>query len=315
MSESLPIVCLMGPTASGKTDVAVSLVERGPFEIVSVDSAMVYREMDIGTAKPGPDVLARAPHRLIDFLDPAEPYSAARFRADARKAIDVIHASGRIPLLVGGTMLYYRALLQGLSDLPDADPHIRRRLEEEAAEQGWEALHERLASVDPQAARRIHRNDPQRIQRALEVWEQTGRPLTELQRRSSVPDTAWPVIRIGLMPEDRAWLHERIARRFHLMMDAGLLEEVQALRARGDLHAAMPSIRAVGYRQLWEHLEGRHALDEAVKRGIIATRQLAKRQITWMRSEPDLNVIPSDGPKVLEGVVERLARERLMSGL
>ena len=283
-----PVVCLMGPTASGKTDIAVRLVEEGPFDIISVDSALVYRGMDIGTAKPDAATLARAPHRLIDFLDPAEPYSAARFRGDARDEIKAIHAAGRIPLLVGGTMLYYRALLQGLSELPDADPSVRERLEAEAREQGWEALHERLAGVDPAAARRIHPNDPQRIQRALEVWEISGRPLSELQKRATVSQPPWPVVRIGLMPDDRAWLHERIARRFQLMIRQGLLDEVRALHERGDLSPDLPSIRAVGYRQIWACLDGECDLEEATRRGIVATRQLAKRQMTWMRSEPVL---------------------------
>ncbi|MEA5446252.1 tRNA (adenosine(37)-N6)-dimethylallyltransferase MiaA [Gammaproteobacteria bacterium AB-CW1] len=301
-STPAPIVCLMGPTASGKTDLAVALVEAGPFEIISVDSALVYRGMDIGTAKPGPEVLARAPHRLIDFLDPAEPYSAARFRDDARREIEDIQRAGRIPLLVGGTMLYYRALLRGLADLPDADEAVRARLEEAAEAQGWAALHQRLATIDPPAAARIHPNDPQRIQRALEVYELTGRPLTELQREAAVRDCPWPVVRLGLMPDDRAWLHERIARRFRLMMDQGLVEEVAALRARGDLDLSTPALRAVGYRQIWEYLSGRGTLEEAVNRGIVATRQLAKRQITWMRAEPELNVIACDRPRPCEAL-------------
>lgn len=304
----------MGPTASGKTDVAVSLVENGPFEIISVDSAMVYRGMDIGTAKPDAATLARAPHRLIDFLDPAEPYSAARFRDDAREAIEAIHGAGRIPLLVGGTMLYFRALLRGLADMPDADPAIRARLEGEAAEKGWGALHARLADLDPEAGARIHPNDPQRIQRALEVWERTGRPLTELQREAAVRSCPWPVIRLGLMPYDRRWLHARIARRFEAMMAAGLVAEVEALHARGDLDDSLPAIRAVGYRQVWDYLEGRIGRDEAVRRGIIATRQLAKRQITWMRSETGLVPVACDRDRPFEAVRRELAPRGLLPG-
>jgi tRNA dimethylallyltransferase len=284
----------MGPTASGKTDIAVSLVERGPYEIISVDSAMVYRDMDIGTAKPDAETLARAPHHLIDFLDPAEPYSAARFVDDATSLISRIHEAGRIPLLTGGTMLYYRSLLRGLADLPDADPALRARLESEAETAGWPALHRRLASVDPEAAGRIHPNDPQRIQRALEVHKLTGRALTELQREAAVRSCPWPVIKIGLMPSNRGWLHDRIARRFEMMMEAGLEDEVERLRARGDLHPSLPAIRAVGYRQVWDYLEGEYSREEAVRRGIIATRQLAKRQITWMRSETELATVACD---------------------
>ena len=288
-----PVVCLMGPTATGKTEVAVELATAGPFEIISVDSAMVYRGMDIGTAKPDAATRARAPHRLVDFLDPAEPYSAARFAEDARREIDAIHAAGRIPLLTGGTMLYFRALLEGLSPLPDADPEIRRRLEAEAEASGWPALHERLAAVDPAAAARIEPADAQRIQRALEVWEQTGRPLTELQQAPR-PALPWQVQRIGLLPRQRHWLHARIERRFHAMMAAGFLEEVRALYQRGDLHPGLPAVRAVGYRQLWAHLAGECSLEEAVQRGVIASRQYAKRQITWLRREASLEVIAVD---------------------
>lgn len=310
-STAPPIVCLMGPTASGKTDIAVSLVERGPFEIISVDSAMVYRGMDIGTAKPDAETLARAPHHLIDFLDPAEPYSAARFADDATTLIQRIHEAGRIPLLVGGTMLYYRALLRGMADLPDADPAIRSRLERDAAERGWSALHRDLAMVDPAAAERIHPNDPQRIQRALEVHALTGRALTELQREAAVRSCPWPVIKIGLMPSDRHWLHERIARRFELMMAQGLEDEVARLRARGDLHPALPAIRAVGYRQVWDYLAGRYSREEAIRRGIVATRQLAKRQITWMRSETELATVNCNEPAVGDRVDQLLEARSL----
>ena len=289
-----PIVCLMGPTASGKTELAISLVESLPMDIISVDSVMVYRGMDIGSAKPDAETLARAPHRLIDICDPAEAYSAARFRDDALREVAEIATQGRIPLLVGGTMLYFRALLHGLSLLPSADAEIRARLEEEAEMEGWASLHRRLAGVDPEAAARIHPNDPQRIQRALEVYEVTGTSLTELQRTQQ-NDTPFPyeVIKLAVAPADRTILHERIARRFELMLQQGLIEEVEALRQRGDLHLDMPALRAVGYRQVWEYLSGNLNYEEMVERGIIATRQLAKRQFTWLRSEPDLTLLDS----------------------
>ena len=289
-----PAVCLMGPTASGKTDLAVALVETLPMDIISVDSVMVYRGMDIGSAKPDAGTLARAPHRLIDICDPAEPYSAARFRDDALREMADITAQGRIPLLVGGTMLYFRALLNGLSTLPSADADIRTRLEAEAEADGWASLHRRLAEVDPAAAARIHPNDPQRLQRALEVYELTGTPLSELQQ-SQQADQPLPyrIIKLAVAPADRTILHERIAQRYELMLQSGLVDEVEALRQRGDLHQDMPALRAVGYRQVWEYLGGSLNYTEMVERGIIATRQLAKRQFTWLRSEPDLTLLDS----------------------
>ena len=289
-----PAVCLMGPTASGKTDLAVALVETLPMDIISVDSVMVYRGMDIGSAKPDAGTLARAPHRLIDICDPAEPYSAARFRDDALREMADITAQGRIPLLVGGTMLYFRALLNGLSTLPSADADIRTRLEAEAEADGWASLHRRLAEVDPEAAARIHPNDPQRLQRALEVYELTGTPLSELQQ-SQQADQPLPyrIIKLAVAPADRTILHERIAQRYELMLQNGLVDEVEALRQRGDLHQDMPALRAVGYRQVWEYLGGSLNYTEMVERGIIATRQLAKRQFTWLRSEPDLTLLDS----------------------
>ncbi|VAW73335.1 tRNA dimethylallyltransferase [hydrothermal vent metagenome] len=281
----------MGPTASGKTGVAVELVQQLPLDIVSVDSALVYRGMDIGTAKPDAETLRLAPHRLIDIRDPVQPYSAAGFRDDALQEIASIHAAGRIPLLVGGTMLYFRALEQGLSELPAADPDVRARLEAEAKIRGWAAMHERLARIDPVAAARIHPNDPQRIQRALEVYDITGLSMTEQFERS--PDTAPPLrfLKIALVPEDRAVLHERIQRRFNIMLEQGFLDEVSALRARGDLDPDMPSMRAVGYRQAWAHLDGKLSAQEWVERAIVATRQYAKRQLTWLRSEGNTNPV------------------------
>jgi tRNA dimethylallyltransferase len=276
----------MGPTASGKTDLAVELIERLPCDIVSVDSAMVYRGMDIGTAKPDAATLARAPHRLIDCCDPADAYSAARFRDDALREMADIAVAGRIPLLVGGTMLYFRALQQGLSPLPSADAAIRRRLAEEARRLGWEAMHRRLAQVDSQAAAQIHPNDPQRIQRALEVFELTGRPLTELQRAGAgLPALPYRLLKLVRAPASRAVLHERIERRFQAMLAAGFEAEVRGLLARGDLTPDLPSMRCVGYRQVSKYLAGEYKYPVMVQRGIIATRQLAKRQWTWLRAE------------------------------
>jgi len=282
-------LCLMGPTASGKTELALELVQALPCDIISVDSALVYRGMDIGTAKPGPDILKIAPHRLIDICNPTESYSAARFREDALHEMEAIFANGRIPLLVGGTMLYYRALQYGLSKLPGADPTVRARLEAEADEQGWEWMHQRLAQVDPIAAARIHPNDPQRIQRALEVFELTGKTLTELQKRDGEPKLPYRLIKIARAPKDRAVLHQRIAQRFHQMLELGFEDEVRGLLAQEGITPNLPSMRSVGYRQMLEYLAGNLRHEAMVERGIIATRQLAKRQLTWLRSEPDLH--------------------------
>lgn len=278
----------MGPTAAGKTDLGVELVERLSAEIISVDSALVYKEMKIGTAMPDANILAKAPHRLIDFLDPAEAYSAARFRDDALREIKAIFSNQHTPLLVGGTMLYFRALLQGLSELPAADETIRRRLEEEMATNGLAAMHARLASIDPEAAARIHPNDQQRTQRALEVYEVTGTSMSEwYQRNRDAQFFPYKAIKIALIPGDRARLHERIAQRFHQMLEQGLVDEVKALYERGDLDQNKPSMRAVGYRQVWEYLCGNYPYEQMVDKGIAATRQLAKRQLTWLRSEPN----------------------------
>jgi tRNA dimethylallyltransferase len=289
-----PAVCLMGPTASGKTDLAITLVEQLPMDIVSVDSVMVYRGMDIGSAKPDAATLTRAPHRLIDIRDPSEAYSAAQFREDALIEMAEISRRGRIPLLVGGTMLYFRALLKGLSSLPSADTEIRARLEAEAEAEGWGSLHRRLAGVDAAAAARIHPNDPQRIQRALEVYEMTGIPLSELQQQPPLDQPLpYRIIKLAVAPADRSVLHQRIAERFEGMLRSGLVEEVEGLRRRGDLHPDLPALRAVGYRQVWEFLDGDIDYTEMVERGIIATRQLAKRQFTWLRSEPALTLLDS----------------------
>lgn len=303
-----PAVFLMGPTAAGKTALACALHERFAVELVSVDSAQVYRGLDIGAAKPDAATLARHPHALLDLRDPAEPYSAADFRADAWQAMREITARGHVPLLVGGTGLYFRALQRGLSALPGADADIRARLAAEAASIGWPALHARLAQRDPAAAARIGPQDAQRIQRALEVIELTGQPLSRLQRGGSGEPFPWRVLKIALLPADRAALHERIARRLDAMLAAGFLDEVRALRARGDLNPELPALRAVGYRQAWEHLAGMTDRATFRERAIFATRQLAKRQITWLRGELDARVIAPDRPAAQTQLVRALQR-------
>ncbi len=292
-----PAIFLMGPTASGKTALALAWAERYGLDIVSVDSALVYRGLDVGSAKPDRATLARYPHRLVDICDPEDAYSAAQFRADALREIDAIVRAGRVPLLVGGTGLYFRALGQGLSALPAANADTRAALEDEARTAGWGAMHARLAALDPEAARRIHPNDPQRVQRALEVVALTGRALSAQQTAPLVRPPV-RVLKLALVPGDRAVLHERIAERFRAMVDAGLVEEVRTLRARPALTAEHPSMRAVGYRQAWQHLDGAFDRDELVARGIHATRQLAKRQLTWLRADYDAIAFdPSDVPR------------------
>lgn len=300
---SMPIVCIMGPTASGKTDLAVSLVQRFPFDIISVDSAMVYREMNIGTAKPDASILEQAPHRLIDILDPAESYSAASFREDALAHIETIYQAGRWPLLVGGTMLYFRVLQQGLSPLPEADPAVRARLEQERLQYGNQVLHARLLKIDPDSAARIHPNDPQRVQRALEVYEITGQTVTELYRQKDHKHLPFPLLRLALVPGDRHFLRQRISERFQQMLEKGFVEEVEKLRARPDLDINKPSIRALGYRQIWEFLDGKTDYAEMVQRGIIATRQFAKRQLTWLRAEQEVICLDTLQPKILDRVL------------
>jgi len=275
----------MGPTASGKTGLAVELCKRFPLEIISVDSALVYRGMDIGTAKPDPETLKRAPHRLIDIRDPSESYSAADFREDALREMNSITAAGRVPLLVGGTMLYFRSLEHGLSELPAADPEVRNYLEQQAAEIGWSAMHEILRQKDPQAAARIHPNDPQRIQRALEVISVSGRSMSELFGETAGDTLGYRIHKIIISPEPRSVLHERIERRFDLMIDAGFINEMKNLYARPDLNAELPSMRAVGYRQAWQWLQGEYSFEQMREKAIAATRQLAKRQLTWLRRE------------------------------
>ena len=275
----------MGPTASGKTALAVGLSSRLPLEIVSVDSALVYRGMDVGTAKPDAATLARAPHHLLDIREPNETYSAAAFCDDARALMAAITARGRVPLLVGGTMLYFRALLQGLDDLPRADPALRKRLEQDADERGWPALHAELAMVDPATAARLAPNDSQRIGRALEIFELTGRPMSA-QLAQATRALPYRVLQLALIPSDRAVLHRRIRERFDAMLDAGLVDEVEMLRRNHVLDPTMPAMRAVGYRQAWAYLDGDIDLKGLREQGVAATRQLAKRQLTWLRSWP-----------------------------
>lgn len=294
MSERLPsAIFLMGPTAAGKTDLAIELARVLPCELVSVDSALIYRDMDIGTAKPDKATLAAFPHRLIDIRDPAESYSAAEFRADALSAMAEITARGRIPLLVGGTMLYFKALLDGLAEMPSADAALRAKLEARAQAEGWEVLHAELRAVDPESAARIHPNDPQRLVRALEVYHLSGQSMTAHRQRQAAENTAsgasavhqfpYTVAQLAIAPAQRQLLHERIALRFRLMLEQGLVAEVEGLHQRSDLHVGLPSIRAVGYRQVWDYLDGNLNAEQMQERGIIATRQLAKRQFTWLR--------------------------------
>ncbi|WP_404413484.1 tRNA (adenosine(37)-N6)-dimethylallyltransferase MiaA [Vreelandella aquamarina] len=275
---------LMGPTAAGKTEAAMALHDQCGCELISVDSAMVYRGLDIGSAKPSPEELRRAPHRLIDIRDPADTYSAADFRTDALQEMRQISASGKVPLLVGGTMLYFKHLLEGVGNLPSSSPEVRAELEQVLANDGLAALHARLMQVDPIAGQRIHPNDPQRTLRALEVYLLAGRPMSELWDEQMVTPFPWRVVTLVLAPEERSFLHQRIALRFRQMLAQGLIDEVSALRKRNDLHAGLPALKSVGYRQVWEHLEGRYDRRRLEEQGIIATRQLAKRQLTWLRS-------------------------------
>ncbi len=288
-----PAILLMGPTASGKTELALAVAERLPVTLISVDSAMVYRRMDIGTGKPPPEILARHPHHLVDVLEPHERYSAARFLEEAKSAVAEARAAGRIPLLVGGTMLYFRTLTQGISRLPQADPAVRAELEARLHHEGAEALHGELARLDPTSAARIHRNDPQRILRALEVCRLTGRPYSQaLGRRDGALEGPW--LKLALAPAERGELHRRIAQRFDAMLAAGLVEEVAELRRDPRIHAGLPSMRSVGYRQVWRHLDGEWDRDTLRERGCAATRQLAKRQFTWLRREPGLQWLDTD---------------------
>jgi tRNA dimethylallyltransferase len=298
-------VLILGPTASGKTAVALELARRFPAEIVSVDSAQVYRGMDVGTAKPEPDERRRVPHHLIDILDPTQAYSAGRFRDDALRLVKEIHARGRTPILAGGTMLYFRALTRGLADLPPAQPALRAEIEARAASEGWPALHEELAVVDPVTAKRIERTDAQRIQRALEVHRHTGRALSSFHGEAQIP-LPFECLEVGLEPSERAVLHERIARRFRGMLEQGLVDEVKRLKTAHALDAAMPSMRAVGYRQVWDTLAGEASAATLEARGIAATRQLAKRQLTWLRGMPEVERFDCLRPDLADAVAGRV---------
>jgi tRNA dimethylallyltransferase len=298
-----PAIFLMGPTATGKTDLAIELCQALPCDIISVDSALIYKGMDIGTAKPTASEQAQAPHRLIDILDPTQSYSVAEFRRDALQAMSEISAQGRIPLLVGGTMMYYKALVDGLSPLPPSDKAIRAQLESQAAEQGWQVLHNELARIDPVAAERIHPNDPQRLIRALEVYHLTNQSMTELQKTKSDP-IPYSLSQFSIVPQDRAVLHSRIAQRFETMLEQGFQTEVEQLRARGDLHLDLPSMRCVGYRQMWLYLDGQFEHKELLEKGIAATRQLAKRQLTWLRGWEKIHTLDTFAKDNLTNVIK-----------
>jgi tRNA dimethylallyltransferase len=304
-------VAIMGPTASGKTASALAIAQRIPSEIISVDSALVYRGMDIGTAKPTREELAAAPHHLIDIIDPLDVYSVAQFRADTLRLVDDIVGRGKLPLLVGGTMLYFKGLADGLDDLPGADPALRAELEDEAAAIGWPAMHAKLALLDPETAARLAPNDAQRIQRALEICALSGKPMSELLARKEKMALPFDLLSFALEPSDRAVLHERIARRFDIMLeetpDGNLITEVETLRRRGDLHPGLPSMRCVGYRQAWEYLDGVIDYQTMRETGIIATRQLAKRQLTWLRSMPDRVVLDCLAPDPAGAMLARIA--------
>jgi tRNA dimethylallyltransferase len=289
--KSSPVICLMGPTASRKTEIALGLAEQFPLDLISVDSALVYRGMDIGTAKPDPATLERVPHRLIDIREPENNYSAGEFVRDAYAEIDASIDRGRIPLLVGGTMMYFRALTEGIADLPEADPETRKSIDAEAAASGWPALHAELAEIDPSAASRINQNDSQRIQRALEVYRVSGKTLSEWQAETVPEKRNDQYLKIALLTESRSVLHDRIEQRLKSMLENGFLEEVKTLMARPGLTASHSSMRAVGYRQIWSHLEGEGSLEDARQKALAATRQLAKRQLTWLRSERQIMTV------------------------
>ncbi len=306
MLSNLPVIFLMGPTAAGKTALAISLCEHLNTEIISVDSALIYKGMDIGTAKPDAEELRRAPHHLIDLLDPSETYSVADFRRDAIEKIDKFHQQGKVPVLVGGTMMYFKALIDGLSPLPEADEKIRTQLEKQAKQHGWPYLYKELVEVDPQAAQKISENDSQRINRALEVYRITGKTMTELQKQKQ-PVLPYTFHQFAIAPDERSELHRRIEERFKIMIAQGFEKEVSTLYLREDLHPNMPSIRCVGYRQMWDYLAGEITHDEMIFRGIAATRQLAKRQLTWLRSWPDVTWLTTGDEENLHRVVSSLS--------
>jgi tRNA dimethylallyltransferase len=302
-----PLICIAGPTASGKSAAARAIAQRWPVEIINVDSATIYRGMDIGTAKPSTQERVEVTHHLLDIIDPADSYSVASFRRDALQCVRDIQSRGHLPLLVGGTMMYFKALRDGLNDLPAADPEIRKVLESRAAAEGWPAMHTWLKKIDPITAQRLSPNDSQRIGRALEIWQISGQPMSALIGATQPADEPVATITVSLEPLERSLLHARIAERFDQMLELGLLTEVQALHARGDLHPALPSIRCVGYRQLWAMLEGKLDLKQAKEQAISATRQLAKRQITWLRSQPERHIIDACSPSAIDQVVKAIS--------
>jgi len=302
------VLCLMGPTASGKTALAIELAQKANAQVISVDSALVYRGMDIGTAKPSKEELALAPHKLIDICDPKDAYSAAQFRTDVALEIEQALLRGQVPLLVGGTMLYYKAIQQGLSNLPSADPAIRQQLEKDAAKLGWEAVHQQLADVDPVAAERIHPNDPQRLQRALEVYLISGKSMTDLQKDNTAQPLPYQFLNFAIAPQERSVLHQRIEQRFDLMLEQGFEQEVQRLYQRDDLHPDLPSVKSVGYRQMWSYLAGEYNWETMREKGIIATRQLAKRQFTWLRSWPNVIWLDTFAKDNFERVTEQFSK-------
>jgi len=310
---SLPVIFLMGPTASGKTALAVELVRTLPVDIISVDSAMVYRGMDIGTAKPGPDILAVAPHRLIDVCEPEQVYSAGQFCVDARREIAAVHAEGKIPLLVGGTGLYFRSLQYGFSEMPAANPEVRARIEAQAEAVGWGVMHERLAAIDPVAAARIHQNDPQRIQRALEIYELTGKPITALHEQGRTQALANPVLKLIVAPAQRTDLSEHIRGRFMNMLEQGLVAEVERLRARPGLTASSTAMRLVGYRQVWSYLDDDCDYNTMIEKAIYATNQLAKRQLTWLRGEQNAHWIDANRTKLSHYLLNFLGQNPVYS--
>ena len=298
-----PALFLMGPTASGKTGLAIELCENLPYEIISVDSALIYRDMDIGTAKPNAAELIKTPHRLINILDPSQRYSVAKFRKDALLAMQDITTRGKIPLLVGGTMMYYKALIDGLSPLPESDHSVRKTIEAKADELGWDVLHQQLAKIDPISAKRIHPNDPQRLIRAIEVYQLTDRSMTELMATKTAP-IPYNIKQFCIAPNDRKMLHKRITQRFQQMIDIGFHAEVEELKNRGDLHLNLPSIRCVGYRQMWQHLDGDYDFNEMFEKSVAATRQLAKRQLTWLRGWEDIHLLDTFSPDNLSKVIK-----------
>ncbi len=303
--NDLPILCLAGPTASGKSASTHILAQHWPIEVIVMDSATIYRDMDIGTAKPSTEEQAAIPHHLLDIRDPAESYSAAEFATDATRLIQEIRARGHYPVLCGGTMLYYKALREGLNDLPQADPAIRQQLDERAQEIGWPGMHEELTRIDPVTAARLAPRDSQRIQRALEIFHISGKTMSDwLKDKAQPQEGSHQYVTMSLEPEDRSWLHKRIAVRYHDMIEQGLLQEVEKLYQRPDLHPGLPSIRCVGYRQLWSYLDGEVSLDLAIEQAIAATRQLAKRQLTWLRSEPERQQFNCQNPQAAEQIVQ-----------